>query len=205
MEAIDTLPGRREKRKQEIRVRIEQAAYALFKAGGIEDVSIELICGRADVARRTFYAHYPNKQALLRALSRSRIWDTADDMLHTIMETHESTAARMAAMIDYMAQHISSYEAIDRALMLITSGSLADDNHLHAVSNSLRDHFANFFRLGQQLGDTTTRYTPELLSEMVVGTTNTLLLNWAFDPHYPIFDKLAEARRLFSEVICLEP
>ena len=57
--------GRREKRKQEIRSRIEEAAYRLFKQQGIEETSIEQICIEADVARRTFYGHYPNKHALL--------------------------------------------------------------------------------------------------------------------------------------------
>ena len=56
--------GRREKRKQEIRSRIEEAAYTLFQRQGIDDTSIEEICVQADVARRTFYGHFPNKHAL---------------------------------------------------------------------------------------------------------------------------------------------
>ena len=64
--------GRREKRKQEIRTRIEEAAYRLFQRQGIEDTSIEQICVEADVARRTFYGHFPNKHALLGGLGISR-------------------------------------------------------------------------------------------------------------------------------------
>ena len=54
MDATESLPGRREKRKQEIRNRIEDAAYDLFRKRGIEETSIEQICVAADVARRTF-------------------------------------------------------------------------------------------------------------------------------------------------------
>ena len=65
MEITEAPPGRREKRKQEIRTRIEDAAYRLFRTQGIEDTSIEQICVEADVARRTFYGHFTNKHALL--------------------------------------------------------------------------------------------------------------------------------------------
>ena len=44
-------------------------------------------------------------------------------------------------------------------------------------------------------------FSPELLSNMVMGTTNTLIVNWAVDPSYPIDARLEEARRLFDKVI----
>ncbi|MEP5763587.1 MAG: TetR/AcrR family transcriptional regulator [Halieaceae bacterium] len=201
MEASESLPGRREKRKQEIRSRIEDAAYELFKGAGIEDVSIEQICLAADVARRTFYGHFPNKQALLQSLSQSRVWFTADEMMHKIVEDHSSTPQRIAAMIDYMETNIASYSDIDRALILIMPGSLDDENHLRDVSDSLRDHLARVFEQGQSRGDTNCDFTPELLADMVMGTTNTMIVNWAVNPDYPITEKLQEARRLFASVI----
>jgi len=194
-------PSRREKRKQEIRSRIEDAAYELFKRDGIHDVSIEQICLAADVARRTFYGHYPNKQALLQALSQSRVWGTADKMIERIRETHESTSARMSAMVDYMKQNLSTYRAVDRALILIAPSSFDDKNHLRDVSNSLRDHFTEFFSSGQANGDTTMTYSPELLAQMVMGTINSLMVSWALNPNYPVFERLEEARRLFTDVI----
>jgi AcrR family transcriptional regulator len=201
IDATATLPSRREKRKQEIRSRIEDAAYTLFKRDGIQEVSIEQICDAADVARRTFYGHYPNKQALLQSLSQSRVWGTADEMIQHIRDTHDSTLARMSAMIDYMEENLGTYEAVDRALILIGPSSFEEKNHLREVSNSLRDHFIEFFRSGQHKGDTSADFSPELLAEMVMGTINALMANWAINPDYPIFDKLEEARTLFERVI----
>ena len=48
MDIAEAPLGRREKRKQEIRSRIEEAAYRLFREQGIEDTSIEQICVEAD-------------------------------------------------------------------------------------------------------------------------------------------------------------
>lgn len=196
--------GRREKRKLEIRERIEQAAYSLFKRQGIEAVSIEQICSVADVARRTFYGHYPNKQALLQSLSRSRVWFTADDMVSKLMAQHSDTASRVHAMIDYMEENLAGYGEVDRALILIAPGSLDEENHLREVSDSLRDHLAELFREGQDAGNVGARFSAELLADMVMGTTNTMIVNWAVNPNYPITEKLEEARRLFDSVIKLD-
>ncbi len=207
MDAIDNIEaplGRREKRKLEIRERIEQAAYSLFKRHGIDAVSIEQICSVADVARRTFYGHYPNKQALLHSLSQSRVWFTADDMMATLMEQHSDTVSRLAAMISYMEDNLAGYGDVDRALILIAPGSLDEENHLREVSDSLRDYLAELFRLGQTAGDTSTRFSAELLADTVMGTTNTLIVNWAVNPDYPITEKLEEARRLFESLVTLE-
>jgi AcrR family transcriptional regulator len=202
MEAIGTLPGRREKRKLETRARIEDAAYALFKLHGIEETSIEQICARADVARRTFYGHYTNKQVLLQALSHSRVFGTADRMINDIMLQHSSTRDRMSAMLDYMQSNISSYDDIDRRLLLVVPGSVDDETHLRHISMSLQDHFTEFFRLGQTNGDVSAEFSPELQAEMVMGTLNNLMINWAVDKNYPIFQQLKEARRFFEKVIC---
>ena len=201
MTAMPTLPGRREKRKQEIRNRIENAAYELFRKRGIDETSIEQVCIAADVARRTFYGHYPNKQALLQALSIRRVWFTADDLRQRILEADTDTPARVGAMIDYMEENLSHYGDIDRALILLAPGSLEEDNHLREVSDSLRDYLAGLFRQGQASGDTSTRFSPELLANVVMGTTNTLIVNWAVDSRYPIAERLEEARGLFDTII----
>jgi AcrR family transcriptional regulator len=202
--ATSDVLGRREKRKLETRERIEQAAYALFKQHGIDDVNIEQICDAADVARRTFYGHFPNKQALLQSLSYSRVWFTADDMMERVMERHADTRARVSAMVDYMEENLAGYGDIDRALILTAPGSLDEENHLREVSDSLRDYLARLFRQGQESGDTSRRFSAELLADMVVGTTNTLIVNWAVNPGFPITEKLEEARRLFESVIALD-
>ena len=194
-------PGRREKRKLEIRDRIERAAYELFKQKGLDEVSIEQICDAADVARRTFYGHYPNKSALLQALSYSRVWFTADDIMQRVMNKPVGTSARVEAMLGYMQENLASYSAVDRALILSAPGNLDADNHLRQVSESLRDYLATLFEEGQSAGDTTTQFTPGLLADMVMGTANTIIANWALNPDQPVAQQLEEARRLFASVI----
>ena len=195
--------GRREKRKQEIRAKIEDAAYELFKRQGIEETSIEQICVEADVARRTFYGHYPNKHALLGGLGISRLYNQSEPMLRLLMENHHSTRARLAAMIDYIEVNYASYADIDRQLILMAPSTFANNTEQQRqIGNSAIASFKQLFVAGQDIGDANTEFSPEILATMVVGTLNTLTTSWAIDSSYPIFDKLEEARLLFERLIC---
>ena len=203
MDAAEAPLGRREKRKQEIRTRIEDAAYTLFKLQGIEDTSIEQICLEADVARRTFYGHFPNKHALLGGLGVSRLYDQSEPMLRLLMENHRSTRDRLEAMIDYIEANFSGYEDIDRQLILIAPSAFAENTEKQReVGNSASASFIHLINAGVALGDVQTKFSSEILAAMVVGTLNTLTTSWAMDSNYPIFAKLEEARTLFEFLIC---
>ena len=203
MEITEAPPGRREKRKQEIRTRIEDAAYSLFRTQGIEDTSIEQICVEADVARRTFYGHFTNKHALLGGLGISRLYNQSEPMLRQLMNNQQTTRGRLEAMIDYIEANFAGYEDIDRQLILIAPSAFAEDREQQReIGNSSMASFTQLITAGLQLGDVSTKFSPEILASMVVGTLNMLSTNWAMDSDYPIFAKLEEARTMFEYLIC---
>jgi AcrR family transcriptional regulator len=203
MDTVKAPPGRREKRKQEIRTRIEDAAYELFKQQGIEDTSIEQICVEADVARRTFYGHFPNKHALLGGLGISRLYDQSEPMLRLLMENQQTTRGRLEAMIDYIESNFATYQEIDRQLILIAPSTFADNTEKQReIGNSASASFTRLITAGIELGDVQTEFSPEILAAMVVGTLNMLTTSWAMNSDYPIFAKLEEARLMFERLIC---
>jgi TetR/AcrR family transcriptional regulator, cholesterol catabolism regulator len=57
--------GRRERKKQEMLLRIRNAAAELFQEKGFEATTVEEIAERADVAKGTFFNYFPRKDALL--------------------------------------------------------------------------------------------------------------------------------------------
>jgi AcrR family transcriptional regulator len=203
MDTVEAPLGRREKRKQEIRTRIEDAAYELFKQQGIEDTSIEQICVEADVARRTFYGHFPNKHALLGGLGISRLYDQSEPMLRLLMESQQTTRGRLEAMIDYIESNFSGYQDIDRQLILIAPSTFANNTEKQReIGNSASASFTRLITAGIELGDVQTEFSPEILAAMVVGTLNMLTTSWAMNSDYPIFAKLEEARLMFERLIC---
>ena len=203
MDTIEAPLGRREKRKQEIRQRIEDAAYCLFQAQGIEDTSIEQICVEADVARRTFYGHFNNKHALLGGLGITRLYSRSEPMLAELMAARSSTRGRLEAMIDYIESSFAGMTDIDRQLILVGPTAFAEDpDKQREIGNSAMTSFTRLIEAGVELGDVNTRFNPEALATTVVGTLNMLTISWCLDDNYPVFAKLEEARKLFEHLIC---
>ena len=203
MDATEAPLGRRAKRKQEIRGRIEDAAYRLFQRHGIEDTSIEQICVEADVARRTFYGHFPNKHALLGGLGISRLYNQLDPMLRLLMANHHTTRTRLEAMIDYIASNFASFGEIDRQLIVLAPAAFAENTEQQReIGNSASESFARLINAGRELGDANPAFSAEMLAATVVGTLNMLTISWCLDEDYPVFAKLEEARGLFEQLIC---
>ena len=55
--------GLRERKKNQTRIAIHEAALRLIEAQGLEATTIEQICQEADVSSRTFFNYYPSKAA----------------------------------------------------------------------------------------------------------------------------------------------
>ncbi|MCU1413654.1 MAG: TetR family transcriptional regulator [Microbacteriaceae bacterium] len=55
--------GLRERKKQQTRFAIHEAAFRLVDAQGLEATTVEQICQEADVSARTFFNYYPSKAA----------------------------------------------------------------------------------------------------------------------------------------------
>jgi len=69
-------PGSRtERRVARTKAAIEDAFVDLVLEQGYERVAVEDITDRADLARATFYAHYPNKEAVLFSVSNRLVED----------------------------------------------------------------------------------------------------------------------------------
>src|SRR5438477_13203378 len=65
--------GRRERRKEEMRSQIFQAAMRLFERKGVFDTTVEEITESADVAKGTFFNYFPSKEAILTKLADRQV------------------------------------------------------------------------------------------------------------------------------------
>jgi len=95
--------GRRERKKEETRHRIFEAALSLFNEKGFDATTIDDITERADVAKGTFFNYFPRKEAVVEYLAEE--W----------MDQAEGTAGD------------ASQPAAERLLRLYTGASKAYD------------------------------------------------------------------------------
>jgi hypothetical protein len=109
----------------------------------------------------------------------------------------------LQAMIEYIALNFTTFDEIDRQLILIAPSIFAENaEQQRELGNSASASFTRLITAGIEMGDVRTDFSPEILAAMVVGTLYMLTTNWAMNSDYPIFDNLAEAHTLFEQLIC---
>jgi AcrR family transcriptional regulator len=72
---------RRERKKQETRLRLMQVALRLFREHGYDATTVEQIAEAADVAKGTFFNYFETKEAILPALAEWRLQQLEEALL----------------------------------------------------------------------------------------------------------------------------
>jgi AcrR family transcriptional regulator len=156
---LDTM-SRRERKKQETRWRIFDAAMELFAKQGYDEVKIEDICETADVSNALFFHHFSNKAALIRTyVDRLKVrigerLDKAPDATSTeqlqiinreVVRSSRDTAA-------FAPQLFGAFTSGDRTL---------DMEHL---DTGITGTLTQIIREGQDSGEFSRDWHPELVA-----------------------------------------
>ena len=72
-----------------------------------EDISVQEIADEATLNRATFYLHYPDKNALLQAMTESRFRDLIERRAITFTDCHGAVRAIALGVCDYLAESTS--------------------------------------------------------------------------------------------------
>ena len=189
---VPILNSHQERRKREINERINRAGLQLFQEQGYEVTTIEQICERADVARRTFYKHYLSKQHLAHALSESWMNQQTTRLVQAAREHNDNTIERLRFYIYGVANNLKTYEALERILIRHAMQDVSFDDR--AVYRWTRQ--SNLLKIliteGQERGDVTRAFDAEFLAKMVAGGINTVVISWIYEDNYPASQQLAE-------------
>src|SRR5262245_7972798 len=151
---------RLDRRKQETRARILEAAVDLFGEVGFEATKISDVCERADVARQTFFNHFPAKSDLLAELYRNGV-DFLATPLHSAFERGANTRERLALFYgDAVAAAIEVGPA-NRDLIAHVVHSRPDPDRAEQLQQ-ITALFQGFVRRCLAEGDVTRRHAPEV-------------------------------------------
>jgi AcrR family transcriptional regulator len=105
-----------------------EALWQLIQETDWAEISVQLICDRADVARSTFYAHFQTKQDLLDevfAAGEAQLADQAQD-------------GGLDATLFWLVEHLATGAAFHRRLQ----GSSAGHAIMSRFRRQMRDRFA---------------------------------------------------------------
>lgn len=198
--------SRRERRKREVQERIIEASIELFTEQDCEAVTVEQICERADVSRKTFYNYYLSKQTLIQALSETIVFDEAQRIAEAARAHSDSTIDRLRFLLDAMNTILCNFAALERTLMRHTMRDTGRDesqsaerwHHLDKLITALLEE-------GQQKKDITNDFGARFLGEIVAGTLNTITVNWVYDEKYPVTERLRELADFLAMALAKKP
>jgi AcrR family transcriptional regulator len=163
-------PGRRERKKAEVRQRISDVATALFLRRGFDQVSVSEIAEAADVARPTVFAHFPRKEDLF----FDRYPEVAGQFTQAIRERPAGTSA-VSALRDTILAAAQAGQPPHRlqADMIPWWRTVAASRALQARARELADQLTT--ELAQAMAATGTA-EPELAAALAVAACRTVHL-----------------------------
>jgi AcrR family transcriptional regulator len=88
------------------RMLMEALARLLIKKE-LEDISVQEIADEATLNRATFYLHYPDKNALLQAMTDARFRDLMERRAISFTDCHGAVRAIALGVCDYLAENAS--------------------------------------------------------------------------------------------------
>jgi AcrR family transcriptional regulator len=109
---VETL-SRRERKKEETRQKLLEAARALFHTKGYDATTVEEITERADVAKGTFFNYFPCKEALLGELAVWQI-EYLRDALDVTRCAPSSPVARIKLLMQLLQEQSNHHAKLAR-------------------------------------------------------------------------------------------
>jgi len=192
--AAAPIPTRRARKKERTRQEIFAAAMDLFAKRGFEAVTIEAICQAADVARATFFLHFPAKSALLWEWNRQ----VAEEFRAGLCEPRKNAIAEIRALVEHISEKLLAEADVMSELLrefFATPPEAAqardEGRHLHALVEEL-------VRRGQKRGELRRAVDPRLCVAVVMSTAAAILSGNVWEPGQVSPEK---ARAQFFEVV----
>jgi AcrR family transcriptional regulator len=169
--------SRRERKKGRTRADIYNAAMTLFLRRGFDSVTIDDICDAADVARATFFLHFPAKEALL-----IEYGERANDELTAAIATYRGSATATIRMaLKMLAERAARHPDVVRLVMreVMARPRVLSEHHESTVD--LVHLLAAVIRRGQQAGEFRRRTKPTVAALTACAAFFALIYTWVRD------------------------
>jgi len=173
---VSTPSSRTARQKHETHLRIRAAAARLFGERGVEATKVADICEEADIARQTFFNHFPTKADVLTELFEVGL-DLNWAVMQSVCERAPTTRERLRLYLEEITEATIAAGPMHRDLsaQVIRAGRSSstreEQDRLHEIFRSLVDR-------GLELGDVTRRHDPAVLAQLLEGAVTTLIGDW---------------------------
>jgi AcrR family transcriptional regulator len=147
-----TNPNRTERRKEETRRKIVDAAVRLFKTEDFATVTMEQIAREADVAKGTLYNHFPVKEAVLADYMRISFQANNAAWIERLKELPD-TSARLTFIYTQLIEGVICRPEIFEKFLVYRVQSILSLEKPEDDRSGIEQLSAVIVRLGQESGE----------------------------------------------------
>lgn len=184
---------RRERRAMEVRSRMLDAGMALLAERELADFSVEDICDKADVAKKTFYNYFDNKEALFADLIQSQLFEANADIFDRAEERFTCFADRIHYVMDETIVMRRDYGETERRYFRAGIKEIASDGErILGLYGFFEEYFQRWAEQGQASGELTRIVTPESMARMCAAGLLDINQSWMNNPAYPHLQRFKE-------------
>ena len=163
-------PETTDRRSRRTRKALRDAFVALVLERGYDRLTVEDITERADVARPTFYAHFPHKEDLLTSVFTELVEDVASRLA---FDSGPWTVVR-TTLVEELYRHADEFRDLYRVCLSGAGEGRARDAYFAVVAQAAE---RNYVHRMTTLG-TTPRVPVEVMARAAAGVHVTLLESW---------------------------
>lgn len=183
--------NRFERRRQQNRSALIDAAIELFQRSGVRGTKLEQVCERADVSPRTFFNHFETREHLYEAIGSQRAHQLAA-LIESVSQDPRPIDERLTQLFGAVGAYLSARplyrELVGEMLHVRTSGGSEI-----ARAQSLGQASLQFIEAALERGEIARRHAPETLADIMLGALITAVTNWSASDDYDVERALHEA------------
>ncbi len=168
--------SRRDRKRERTRCEIYDAAMSLFAKSGFGVVTITDICEAADVARGTFFLHFPNKAALLYEFNQR----VAEDFRATLTAPRGSAREELRALVERMSIELEAQAEIMTAMLAEFFASAESLAAAPELGTALPELVTEIIARGQERSEFTRRIDARLAAASFLATAASIISGQVF-------------------------
>lgn len=148
----DRILSRTEKKKIDMRNKIIDVTVRLIRAKGFDGTTMEQISEEADIAKKTLYNYYPEKEAIISDFVR-RTFEVKNKSRLPHLKTLEDTRARLIYIMNNLMDGVHAQKVIFEKYLVYVMKKVASFHPQEGVGSGLGVLIKEIIELGIREGD----------------------------------------------------
>ncbi|HEY3365937.1 MAG TPA: TetR/AcrR family transcriptional regulator [Symbiobacteriaceae bacterium] len=197
---------KRAEKKTATRDALIHTALTLFARHGYETTTVAQITQAVGVAKGTFFNYFATKEDVLLQVGDSQ-YTWAVGQLDAIATGSGPLAPQVRALLIAMAGRLPFTPVLIRGMFQAALAGAENGAATSGAINAMRAALVPVFRLGQEQGEFTIRFTPQTLATLAVQTYFGVLLDWSdTDGEEPLRQRMTDSMdALFHGIATISP